>query len=220
VVGSPIENALPRHRPNFNQAVRALLKDVSRSMAEFAHVRASRILVVAGEARRASRATVKPLAFAGAKTQDKLGHRKPLVKVRGKRALYCVTLRPLFFRASTPEGRIGTLLHELYHVSLKFDGTLDRSRRHAQSGKQFSRTLRPLVLRYLKRCPPEVFAPFAYDGEVRIWQWLERPAAFFVPGRAKLRTRYTEEQLFLGSVRMMTRRTRPAKTPRAKIRLH
>jgi hypothetical protein len=189
-------------------------------MAEFSHIKASRVLVVAGEARRASRATVKPLAFSGGARKDKLGHRKPLVKVRGKRILYCVTLRPLFFRESTPEGRIGTVLHELYHVSPKFDGTLDRSRRHSQSGSRFSRTLRPLVHRYLKRCPPEVFAPFAYDGEVRIWHWLERPPAFYLPGRSRTRLRYTEEQLYLGTVRMMTRRTRPAKTPRARIRLH
>jgi len=207
-------------RPNFNQAVRALLRDVARAIPEFSHIRASRVLVVAGEARRASRATVKPLAFAGSKTRDKLGHRKPVVRIRGKRVLYCITLRPLFFRASTPEGRIGTLLHELYHVSPSFDGTLDRNRRHARSGPRFSRTLRPLVFRYLKRCPPEVLAPFAHDGEVRVWQWLERPPAFYMPGRTRQRTRYTEDQLFLGGVRMISRRARLAKTPRSRIRLH
>jgi hypothetical protein len=178
------------------------------------------VLVVAGEARRASRATVKPLAFAGATAKDKLGHCKPVVKIRGKRILYCITLRPLFFRASTPEGRIGTLIHELYHVSPKFDGTLDRTRRHATSGKQFGRTLRPIVRRYLRRCPPEVYAAFAHDGEVRVWQWLERPAAFYVAGQPKVRTRYTEDQLFLGAVLMRTRRTGVAKAPKARIRLH
>jgi predicted metallopeptidase len=197
-----------------------LLRDVSGSLGELRHIRPSRVLVVAGEARRASRATVKPLAFAGAAARDKLGHRKPVVKIRGKRILYCITLRPLFFRASTPEGRIGTLIHELYHVSPKFDGTLDRTRRHAASGKQFGRTLRPIVRRYLRRCPPEVYAAFAHDGEVRVWQWLERPAAFYVPGQAKVRTRYTEDQLFLGAVMMRTRRTGVAKAPRARIRLH
>jgi predicted metallopeptidase len=211
---------VPKRRPNFNQAARALLRDVARSTTEFAHIKPSRVLVVAGEARRASRATVKPLAFQGAKTSDKLGHRKPVVRIRGKRVLYCVTLRPLFFRASTPDARIGTLLHELYHVSATFDGTLDRTRRHARSGRRFNRTLRPIVQRYLKRCPPEVYAAFAYDGEVRVWQWLERPPAFYVSGRTKQRTRYTEDQLFLGTVRMLTKRTRPARSPRAKIRLH
>jgi len=189
-------------------------------MEEFAHIRASRVLVVAGEARRASRATVKPMSFAAGSATDKFGHKKPVVRVRGKRILYCITLRPLFFRASTPEGRIATLLHELYHVSPRFDGTLDRSRRHAQSGPKFNRILRPLVRRYLQRCPLEVYARFAYDGEVRIWQWLERPSAFYVPGKLRIRTRYTEEQMFMGTVRMMTRRTKPAKSPRALIRLH
>lgn len=188
-------------------------------MPEFSHIRSSRILVVAGEARRASRATVKPLAFDRAQKPDPLGRKKAVVRLNGKRMLYCITLRPLFFRASTAKSRIGTLLHELYHISTRFDGTLDRSRRHAKSGEEFAKTLRPLVRRYLRKCPAELWAAFAHDGEVRVRQWLERPASFYIPG-TKVRTRYTEEQLFYGSVRMMTRRTRPARPPRAKIKLH
>jgi hypothetical protein len=195
-------------RPNFNQAIRALLKDVSSSMAEFSHIKPSRIVVVAGEARRASRATVKPLTFEGGKSSDFLGRRKPIVRIKGKRMLYSITLRPLFFRSSTPQGRIGTLLHELYHISSRFDGTLDDERRHSTL-KGFDRKLRPLLRRYLKRVPPELYASFAHDGEVRMLHWLERPGAQFFTGRPKMRRVYTEEQLYWGVVRMITRRTRP-----------
>ncbi len=207
-------------RPNFNQAVRALIKDVATSMAEFQHIRPSRILVVAGEARRGSRGTVKPLTFAGTRSRDKSGRRKPVVRVRGRRMLYCITLRPLFFRSGTPQARIATLIHELFHISPKFDGTLASSRRHATLGKDFTRKLKPLVRRYLKRCPPELWAPFAYDGELKVQQWLERPGSTYTPGSKRVRTLYTEEQLFYGVVRMTSKRTKPAKLPRAKIKLH
>jgi hypothetical protein len=202
--------------PNFNKAVRALLQDVCKTTPEFAHVRPSRILVVAGEARRASRGTVKPLMRPGPRKGER---RKPVVKLRGRRMLYCITLRPLFFRASTPEARIGTLLHELFHISPKFDGTLDPEHRHARIGGGFAKALRPIVKRYLSRCPPELWAPFAFDGEVMVQQWLERPSAYFVPARGQGRRVYTEEQLFQGPVRMITRRTHVLR-PKAKVKVH
>ena len=200
---------MPRAPLDLNRAVQDLLGDVSRRMPEFAHVQPSRILVVAGEARRASRGSVKPLAFVGGRSRDATGLRKPVVKLHGRRMLYCITLRPLFFRASTPEARVETLLHELFHVSLAFDGTLDPARRHATLGPAFGRTFRPLVRRYLRRCPPAVLAPFAYRGPVRLLQWLERPPAFHVPRLSKNRRRYTEEQLFVTTLELLTRRRKP-----------
>jgi hypothetical protein len=201
-----------RRRPNLNAAIRALLEDVALRMPEFSHVQPSRILVVSGEARRASRGTVRPLAFLGGKRRDGHGRRKALVKVNGERMLYCITLRPLFFRDSSTRERVETLIHELFHISPKFDGTLDAARRHDRMGARFGRKLRPLVRRYLKICPHEVLSPFGYDGEVRIHQWLERPSANS-KGDSRARRTYTEKQLFLASVRMKTRIRRKAPSP-------
>jgi len=185
-------------------AVRALIRDIARSMPEFAHVKASRILVVAGEARRASRATVKPLCFRGGLSMDRKGRRKPVVRVRGRRMLYCITLRPLFFRSSTLEDRIETLMHELFHISRRFDGTLHAGRRHAALGKDFARRLKPLVHRYLARCSKELQEAFGHDGEVRVLQWLERPGPAYIPGESRVRRVYTEAQLYYGVAQMMT----------------
>ena len=179
------------------------MRDLSTRSPEFSHLVPAKVLVVAGEARRASRGSVKPLAFARAKSRDHSGVRKPVVRVEGRRMLYCVTLRPLFFRESRPEQRIETLLHELYHVSPAFDGTLDPARRHARLGRRFSRRFRPLVRRYLRDCPAEVLAPFAHHGPVRILAWLERPPAAHARGRS--RRVYTEEQLYTVTVQMLTR---------------
>src|SRR4051794_20878377 len=78
-----------RRRPNLNEAIQALLVDLAARMPEYQHIDPSRVLVVAGEARRASRGTVKPLTFAGGKSQDARGRRKPSVKLRGRKMLYC-----------------------------------------------------------------------------------------------------------------------------------
>jgi hypothetical protein len=200
-------------RPNLNKAVRALIRDIAARLPEFSHVKASRVLVIAGEARRASRGTVKPLCFRGGRSTDRSGRRKPIIRIKGKRMLYCITLRPLFFRASTPKSRVETVMHELFHMSRRFDGTLHAGRRHSVLGKDFPRRLRPLVRRYLKQCPKEVLAPFAYSGELKVLQWLERPGHAYIPGTPRVRKVYTEEQLFYGISRMVTlKRPHPARS--------
>lgn len=193
-----------RKRPDFTEAVRALIAHVARAHPEFRHLDAARIVIVAGEARRASRGTVKPLTFAGKKRTDSLGRKKPLVKVHGKTMLYCITLRPLFFRASTPRQRVATVLHELFHISPAFDGTLDLRRRHHEAGDGFEAEFTPIERRAWKRIPPELIAPFGYDGEVRVLQWLEKPQSWLPGERASHRTRYTEKHLYEGVVRMKT----------------
>jgi len=186
-------------RLNLTLAVKRLVRDVAARLPELSHVRASRLLVVAGEARRASRATIRPLAGGG---------RGPRVEVRGREVRYVITLRPLWVLDSTPEERIDTILHELYHASLRFDGTLHGGRRHARlPTASYQQRIRALRTRYLELAPPELVAPFAHQGLARARMWLERPAT---PrrGAGPGRRLYTERQLFQGLVRMRTLRRR------------
>ena len=213
-----VRTTVPSPRQNLNKAVRALIRDITAKMPEFAHVRASRILVVAGEARRASRGTVKPLCFRGGRCIDPSGRRKPVIRIEGRRMLYCITLRPRFFRDSTPQGRVQTVMHELFHMSRRFDGTLHARRRHAVLGEEFYRQLKPLVRRYLKVCSPELLAALARSGEVRVLQWLERPGPAYVPEKFHGRTVYTEEQLYYGIIRMVTRKHPGVKLARPRRR--
>ncbi len=189
-------------RLNVTLAVKRLIRDVAARVPELAHVRASRVLVVAGEARRASRATIRPAEG------DRRGQRaRPVVRVRGRTILYVVTLRPLWFLESTARERIATILHELYHCSTRFDGTLHRGRRHSRLPlAPYNRRVRVLLERYLEVAPEEIVAPFSASGTVRARMWLERPAS--TPAGADWHGRrvYTERQLFYGPVRMVTRR--------------
>jgi predicted metallopeptidase len=168
------------------RAVKKLIRDLARRVPELSHVRPSRILVVAGEARRASRATIRGLAP---------GPGRPEVLLRGRRILYVITLRPLWFLSSTPEDRVATVLHELYHASTRFDGTLHRARRHAELGPAaYGRRVEALLQAYLGAAPDAVLAPFAHSGVVRARMWLERPTARVGSGRRL----FTEKQLFQG----------------------
>jgi predicted metallopeptidase len=179
-------------RPNATLLCRRIVADMVGKLPELSHVRASRILFVAGEARRGSRATIRPLGGKG----------RVRVSLKGRRALYCITLRPKFFRASTPEQRVATLLHELLHIAPQFDGLLHPERRHARFPKpRFDALLRPLVRRYLAAADAELLSALAHDGEVLARQWLERPT-----GTTDSRRTYTEKHLFLGPVQMITRR--------------
>ncbi len=192
-------------------AVKRLIRDVARRLPELVHVRASRVLVVAGEARGTSRASIRPGNIGPARG----GTRRRFIRVRGRRMLYVVTLRPLWFAASTPEERVATILHELYHASTRFDGTLHRGRRHQRLPRAaYDREVRTLLGRYLARAPEEVLAPFAREGEVKVRMWLRVPRAAEVGQRASLDV---DEHLFHGFMPLRTKaalarpRTRRAK---------
>ena len=195
-------------RPNMTLAVRRLIRDIARRLPELSHVRASRILVVAGEARRASRATIRP-AHAPASERRRRGAVKPEIRLRGRNILYVITLRPLWFVGSTPEQRIATVLHELYHVSPRFDGTLHRARRHALlPRRRYDARIRRLRDRYLEHAPDHVVEPFSYEGVVTVRMWLERPSAWVDDDDDRGRRVYAEGQLFLGVMPMRPTRRR------------
>jgi predicted metallopeptidase len=206
--------ALLAQAPNLSRTVRRIIRDVARRLPEFKHIRSSNILVVAGEARRRSHATIRPQRFAT--THDRTSstglRRKPQISFRGKRILYVITLRPMFFRASTPEQRVRTILHELFHISKRFDGTLHAERRHERMGERFERRLEPLAKRYLSQVSRELMQVLRIHGVVLVRQWLEKPVATYPVGvrngarRYRGRRVYDENQTFLGPVMMLNRR--------------
>ena len=161
-------------RPNLTLAVKRLIRDAAAHLTELAHVKASRVLVVAGEARGTSRASIRP----GTVGRPRPHERRRFLRVRGRRMLYVITLRPLWFAASTPEERIATVLHELYHVSTRFDGTLHSARRHDRLPRApYDRKVAVLMGRYLASATDEVLAPFAQTGLVKVRMFLRVPRA-------------------------------------------
>lgn len=191
-------------RPNLTRVVRAVIQDAASRLPEFSHIKASRVLVVVGEARRASWATVRPLG--PSKTR-----RRPVVRIKGRQMLYVITLRPRFFRVATPEKRIETILHELFHISRRFDGSLHSGRRHGSKPGVFEARLKPIVGRYLEAMPRELRDTLSTNGIVMARQWLEKPGPSVKlrdgAERPNGRSVYTEKHLFVGPVQMLTRRS-------------
>lgn len=190
-------------------AVKRLIRDVAARIPELSHVKASRVLVVAGEARGTSRATIRPGQLGGRR-----GGKRRFMRVRGREIRYVITLRPPWFLASTAEERVATLLHELYHASLGFDGSLHRARRHTQLPRyRYDRRIRALLARYLAVAPGELLAPFGRDGLVKIRMWLRvPPAAGARPGG-----RDVDAHLFHGYMPVVTAAPR-APSPRRRRR--
>jgi hypothetical protein len=192
-------------RLNMTLAVKRLIRDATRKLPDLAHIRAARILVVAGEARRTSRATIRPAHFGDTRGRASEGaaRRKPLILVKGRKILYVITIRPLWFIGSTPEQRIKTILHELYHVSMRFDGTLHRGRRHSQLPLgRYNRRIEQLRRAYVGQAAADILKPFSHSGEVQVRMWLERPSGSYVVHGYAGRRVYTERQLFYGIMPM------------------
>ena len=192
-------------RPDFSAALSLILRDIEARVPEFQHLKAERILVTSGQARKKSRATTRPFSFAETKTRRSETGRlyKPIVVVNGKRTRYEITLRPLFFMRSTPRQRLKTLFHELYHISPAFDGTLAEERRHDHLPRPaFDAELGPLLRRYEKNAAPWVMHTLSHVGEVMVLQWLERPPHRYRPSQT-VKRRYSGRDLFLGPVLML-----------------
>jgi predicted metallopeptidase len=188
-----------KKRPNITRLVRAVIADAAQRLPEFAHVKSTRILVVVGEARRSSWATIRPLGSSS-------DRRRPVVRIKGRQMLYVITLRPRFLRVATPEKRVETILHELFHISTRFDGTLHGARRHGQLGPRFAAKLGPLVRRYWHEMPAELREGLSMSGLAVARQWLEKPGPTAKKGtRLSGRRLYTEKHLFLGPVQVLTR---------------
>ncbi|GEJ59537.1 hypothetical protein AMYX_42780 [Anaeromyxobacter diazotrophicus] len=191
-------------------AVKRLIRDLAGRLPELAHVEASRVLVVAGEARGSSRATIR----GGQLGPPRAGGKRRFLRLRGRDLRYVITLRPLWFLASTAEERVATLLHELYHASIRFDGSLHRERRHARLPRaRYDRHVQELLRRYLAAAPPELVAPFSGEGVVKIRMWLRGPRA----GRVRGAGRDAGPLLFHGYMPLRTRAPREAE-PEARPR--
>ena len=200
-------------RANMTLAVKRLMRDVAARLPELAHVRPSRVLVLAGEARGTSRATIRPATMGPG--HDGEGRRRHFIRVRGRRMLYVVTLRPLWFAASTPEERVSTILHELYHASTRFDGSLHHGRRHAKLPRAaYDREVRALLARYLEVAPQDVLAPFAAEGIVRVKMWLRVPRASERDGPRELDV---DEHLMHGFMPLRTRATKAGRRRKTKV---
>jgi hypothetical protein len=147
--------------------------DICARLPEFAHIDLRRVLLLLTQARSSSAhgtyAKIVPMRF---------GDGTPLKQVRGATyalpqlptphgdVLYLIYVYvPRFFEQPT-DRRLLTLVHELYHISPAFDGTIRKVGRgsHGASRQAFNTALEPMVQRYLAAdAPPHVTEALTLD---------------------------------------------------------
>jgi hypothetical protein len=176
----------------------ALIADLAAAYPkELGHLDPRSILVIAGAARGEARASIRPLTFGGRPPRRVLGdYQKPRIEVGGHEILYELCLRPRYFLGSTAEERLLIFLHELWHISPRFDGSLAEERRHRVAGEREAATIEGLARAFSPSGPAATV--LSHQGELRVLAWLSRPPSRLPKNRA-LRS-YHDADLYEGRV--------------------
>jgi len=148
---------------NLTELLASIAGDICYRLPEFAHIDVRRVLFAATTTRSKALggvyAKIAAMRFADG-TPIKVTHGAhyslPQIPTPHGDILYIVYVYvPRFFEQSF-ERRVLTLIHELYHISPKFDGSIRKVGRgaHGASRESFNDALEPLVQRYLQAQPP------------------------------------------------------------------
>lgn len=160
---------------DFTAAMRLLCEDIAQRVAEFEHVRMEQVAVTFAQARRqvsyGLQAKLTPLRFEGGQLVTRRRGRLWTIQrwYAGElEMLYILTFYlPRFLEQSFREKLI-TVMHELYHISPRFDGDIRRLpghyHVHSHSQKEYDEQMERLVDRYLASDPPEELFDFLRTG--------------------------------------------------------
>ena len=152
---------------DFTMHVRHLCEDVCTRMTEFGHIDMSRVAVCYSQARKRVRhglhASLTPMRFAnGATTGVRRGRRytcQQLLGADGQEMLYILRFYLPRFMDEDFEEKLGTIFHELWHISPRFDGDLRRHPGrcyiHTHSEVAYNAHMKQLSREWLDRGPPD-----------------------------------------------------------------
>ena len=156
---------------DFSRAMSLLCADITARLEEFQHIRMEQVAVGFAQARRSSahglQAKLTPMRFEGgsittvryarAWTVQRLFHGEFEI-------LYLLTFYLPRFQNQPFRQKLVTVLHELYHISPRFDGDLRRMEGryhvHTHNQKDYDRSMEAYVDQYLAFGPPEELLSF------------------------------------------------------------
>jgi predicted metallopeptidase len=152
---------------DFTASMRAICADMVLRLDELSHIDLSCVAICFCQARRrvshGTFASLTPLRFAGGATSTSRRGRKyaiqRLVDPAGREMLYILSFYlPRFMDLPLSEKLI-TILHELWHISPKFDGDIRRHAgrcyAHTGSQKNYDAHMDRLARQWLAQNPPE-----------------------------------------------------------------
>jgi hypothetical protein len=184
---------------DFTAAIRDVAADMTARLPELSHIDLARVAI--GVCRTRNRADhgvyamlipLRPAASAPPLTRGGRPYRvQPVVDAGGEELLYLVNFYlPRFLNLSLEE-KLSTVVHELWHISPRFDGDLRRHAgrywAHGASQREYDAAMDRLAQRWLAADPPahlyEFLAlPFAAleaeHGRIRGQHW---PAPKLIP---------------------------------------
>ncbi len=138
------------------------------TLEEFNHIRTSALMIAVGQCKNRSyygtHASLSALRFPGGKREFVKGKNKfvwPQVVIDGYEKLYHMTCYlPRFLDVDFDE-KLKTIIHELYHISPRFNGDLRRfpgkNYAHGHSLKDFEKVLEPIKNKALEQIDFEGF---------------------------------------------------------------
>jgi len=150
---------------NYTNALQGVIADVVGALEEFRHVDLTRVGVSLTQARQQSKhgtyATCVPLRFqGGAREQVQRGRTYRMqTAFRGETELLYLLyfVLPRFHVETDYREKLATIIHELYHISPRFDGDLRRfpgkNFAHGHSRERYHEAMRALADRYLASAP-------------------------------------------------------------------
>lgn len=155
---------------DFTAATHELIGDIVATCPELRHIDASRLAVAFSQARSARldgvHAAIHPLRFPGGArelTKGSATYAMPEVVLGGREMLYVISFRlPRYLNLPFGE-KMSTIIHELYHVSPGFDGSLRRfaggNPHHTASKRRYDAVMGKIARDYLARTQrPELHA--------------------------------------------------------------
>ncbi|MFO0817080.1 MAG: putative metallopeptidase [Pirellulales bacterium] len=163
-------------RIDFTQRMRHLCEDMVARLPELAHIRLSEVAMSMARARNRSTygyyASLTPLRFQNGRTETvRRGREYRMQRVldsEGREMLYILTFYlPRFMDLDLRE-KLLTVVHELWHISPKFDGDIRRheGRCYAHTGSQakYDEAMGVLADRWLAMTPPTDLYDFLHHN--------------------------------------------------------
>jgi hypothetical protein len=146
----------------------ALAEDLCRRLPTLRHIDGNKLLFALARSRaeglHGTYARIAPLRFAGGAVEltRRRGRwretfRMPALRHEGREILYVIHIMvPRFLRLS-PAQKLNTIIHELYHVSERYDGDIrrftGRNFAHGASRRNFNRKIEELREQYMATGP-------------------------------------------------------------------
>jgi predicted metallopeptidase len=175
-------HALSRQGFDFTTAMRRLIADMVDRLPQLDHIQLDHVLIAFTQTRKrvphGIQATLTPLRFQGGRrTTRRRGHWyriQACVDDAGREMLYVLSFYLPRFLDRPLDDKLVTILHELWHISPRFDGDLrrhpGRCYAHSHSQAEYDREMAMLSRRWLESNPPRELYSFLEGGFTELQQ--------------------------------------------------